>query len=237
MSRKQGRSLRRNNRAVINWLHGVVIGVMVAAMFALAVNAYVAQGAPSTPKAQLQTTLNPQSAQTLSILVTTQAYSTQPPNGIDLVPPKIVYSVYQNGKGILIQQTQALATTAGSLGQPYTMQTTLSVNVPGLCSTTGCIGQVDNITLAVTAQTSLFFTIYSAASNITFSNYQQYTTVQGNVSANPGTFYFNLYGSLVGEVFVAGLGIFLLSRHAAPGIVALVSLVILAGLYVAWVVL
>ncbi|MDE1821575.1 MAG: hypothetical protein KGI98_12110 [Euryarchaeota archaeon] len=179
----------------------VFVLLAVAFGVVLGVQAFTAEGAPSAPTMQLQSALTPSTAQTAQIVITSQVYSVQPPNSIDLLGAKVVYTAWQNGVQVSLTQSQALGVTGGS-GSLYTLTGTLPVALSQVCSGSACGGYAENVTVTAQVVVSTYDGVYSSAPvTVTFlSNGQGSLMPAFGPTSQPGPssgqFNFNLYGAL-----------------------------------------
>ena len=180
------------------WL--VILAVAVGIVLGIA--AFTAQGPPSTPSITSPTSLTPATAQTFTFTMTSNVYSLQPPNSIDLLGTKLIYSVYQNGKEIA-DNLNVAPSIVGQNGSEFTLAATVQVNLPSICSGSGCVGITDNVTVVAQMQVDTYDTVwFSPVSTVSFGTGQAPSQVQ---PANPNGFYLELIGPLTGIALMVGI--------------------------------
>ncbi len=211
----------------------VGIAVVIALAVVIGVQVFTAQGAPSAPSVTLQGSLTPGSAQTATFTVTSSVYSVQPPNSIDLLGAKVQYAVWQNN--VSLQSGSSALSVVSSSGDVYTMQATVSVPIPALCSSSGCRGAVDKVAFDTHALVSTYAGLYSSPTvNYTFQP-GIVPTMAGNPSPNSAplpTFLVNTVGMVLAGlaiglfiVYAMGARVWVLPISSAPMIVAVAALV------------
>lgn len=173
-----------------------VLVIFVLVVFPL--GPFTAQGAPSTPGIQINTPLNPSVSQTIQVLITTKMYSSQPPNSIDLLGSKIVYSAWAGTVNVAFHQSAAigiLSSSGGFLSTVYTLGTTVTFTLGSSCVTAGCPGATSNFSVSAQAQVSTYFagTLFSPVANVTFVNNGQ---AGGTTAADAPTssYYYQVFG-------------------------------------------
>lgn len=123
----------------------VFIAIAAVVIF---VGVVASQGAPGTPGVTITPSLNPaDGAQTVSFQFTALMYSTPSPNTIWLEGQHVTFSVWQNGKIVVSNQTVAL-TVISSSGFVYTVQGSADVTLPQVCSGSGCAAAEENVTVS-----------------------------------------------------------------------------------------
>lgn len=185
--------------------------IAVAMTVVLGVQAFTAEGVPVAP------TMVPVGAahdQTgvfgLTILVESRAMGNQPPNGIDQLPPKLIYSAWIDDKPVALDTPTAFYAVSGVhnsflLGATITIPTNLTTY---------------NLTVEATAQVSTWLAVYLSPTvweNFSITN----RTVYGDIPA-PGVapthdFYWNYYGAATAMLAVdGGLAILALVTFERP---------------------
>lgn len=222
---------------------GVILGV-VTAVSLLALAVFTAEGAPSQVSLVNQTPLVPSIQQTVSVTASFSLYSTQTPNGIDLQNQKIAYSVWQNGKAIVLNQTIATGVTSQPSSFLFTTTAVITFTVPAICSAGGCSGVADNVTVRAVALVPTYFgcpfgCLYSSAPvNVTFSNIPQYQTAQNPAGASFNTFGLVFVTPILLAVGVVLVALFALGPKYVPagvfGIITLVAGFISALVFIWW---
>jgi hypothetical protein len=128
----------------------------------LGVQMFLAEGAPANPTMSLQSGLTPGVAQQAQVVVSSQMFSVQPPNSIDQLGAKVVYSAFQNGIQVAFQQSQALGITGGS-GSLYLLTATLPISLSALCSGSQCGGYIENLTVTAQVVVPTYDGVYTSA--------------------------------------------------------------------------
>lgn len=175
----------------------------------LGVEAFTAAGVPSAPTTSLVFSEPYGNTPTITLTSETRAYGNQPLNGIDQIPPKIVYSAWING-GIIAENLTSSLGPIGGHHNDYRLVATILLYIPSN------ITSPIHLKLETQVVISTWFEVYLSPRVI-----QNFTVVPGSGSgsvsppAHPpaGQFDWNFYGALTGAV-VFDLGLMVLALWA-----------------------
>lgn len=216
-------------------MKGLAIGAAIVIAVVIAVQVFTAQGAPSQPTVALESSLTPGAAQTVTFVVSSNVYSFQPPNSIDLLGAKAQYSVWQNNATVVNGGTSSLAVSASS-GDLYTMTTTIQVTLGSICSGAACSSSQDKVAIHAVALVSTYDGLYQSPSvNYTFQPGVPPVVTQGSASpasAPDATYLINTLGAvLAGSALLLFIAYAAGPRLWAEPVIAVLALVALAALF------
>lgn len=232
---------------VLRWIGYTAVGVAIAAAVILGVAAFTSQGQPAPPTATLSVaTLTPSTAQVTTITFQAQVWSQQPPNGIDLIPPKVTYNVWQAGLAgaatrIADNQSTALAvvsSTGGFGGTIYTLVGSATLALPAICQTIGCVGFGENLTVNAVAQVPLYYALLSSPqAHIVFSTNPVYDThAKAAPTPDSSLWYWGFYGALTGAFAIVATAIAIIVRHVGTSLAAAFLVILVLVEYAVWVI-
>lgn len=222
-------------------MRGLVVAVAVVVTIVLAIVALLAGGAPSAPSGTVSTALDPHVAQTLSVTLQSDVYSTLPPGTAGNPAPYFTYSAYQSsaagGMTVLAYNQQVAAKAVSGSGGIYTLTATFTVTTAAICSGSGCAsGVAMNLTVYATATNpTLLSTESSANATLVFSNYATYDSGPALASPSYASYGTAFWIPVTVAVIIWVLVLVMLLPSAITGLAFILSLLALLGEIVAWV--
>jgi len=172
--------MRKSRRAALNWVGVAILVVLVLALGLILVQA---EGAPSTPGVALSGTLTPSTAQTVQVTFTNTMYATQPVNSVLNFGTAVIYKAIVNNITVVAFNQKIATSPVASSGTLYTMQATVNINIPQLCSGSTCLGFIENLTVTAYATTSTWVGWWQSSSvTVSFLS-----STQGQQVTAPGT--------------------------------------------------
>jgi hypothetical protein len=231
------------------WLALLAVGVTIV----LGVNCFLAQGGPTAPSVSM-VRVYPSGivagSPALDIFVSTQVYSWQPPNTIDELGTKMIYSVWEDRTALALNQSTPLDIVA-SRGNLFTMGTNLLVALL-TCQGVHCTSP-GNITVEARAEVITYPADYlSPPTAVVFLRPSAeghavpaiHLTPEAPTTGPPsqGLYLWNAFGSITAAgVIDTGIASYLLmaTGHIPPrraGVAFLFACAVLAIEFVAWVV-
>lgn len=175
----------------------------------LGVEAFTASGVPSTPTTSLVFAEPYGAAPSITLTSETRAYGNQPLNGIDQIPPKLVYSAWINGKIIAENLTSSLGPIGGHHND-YRLVATITLFIPG------DLPQPIHLRLETQVVVSTWFDVYlspKATQNFTVVPGSGTGQVPSPAHPSAGQFDWNFYGALTGAI-TFDLGLMVLALWA-----------------------
>jgi hypothetical protein len=178
----------------------------IAITILMGVSAFVAGGPPTTPHVDYVRTYAGEAV----FVVTTSTWCPQTPNSIDDIGDKLVWSAYEGGKPLAVDQPAAFYVVGGH-GEHYKLAATLTV--PLLDAT----DNGSNVTVFVRAQVQMYYVDYfSSTTNFTVNgNHDPPTT---NMWGVEGQYLFNILGPLVASAAVSSTCFYGIYRHPKEGV-------------------
>jgi hypothetical protein len=184
---------RMNRRGAMNWAG---VAILVVIFLALALILVQAEGAPSTPGVALSGSLNPSVAQTIQVTFTNTMYAAQPVNSVLNFGTAIIYTIIANNITTIAFNQKVATSPISSSGALYTMQATVSLAIPQLCSGSACVGFTENLTVKAYATASTWVGFWQS-STVTASFLSSGTTTPAPTqpgSAPIAEFYYETLG-------------------------------------------
>jgi hypothetical protein len=178
------------------------------ATIVLGINAFVdsvsVPSAPATSPVPLASTSGPAN---LIVFVSTQVWSNQPPNTIDMIPMRVGYTAWIDGALVALNASAPLSLLNAS-GGLYTLGGEISLPAPIPCGVADCSGANYTLNISLQAFMPIFYTLYaSAVAYYSFVFHENVTAPFVTLLAQPppdppsqGFFNWNAYGSLTAAV-------------------------------------
>lgn len=200
------RKMRKNRRGGLNWVGMTVLVVLSLALSLILVQA---EGAPSTPGVVLSGTLSPTAAQTIQVTFTDTMYAIQPVNSVLNFGTAIVYSALVNNITTVAFHQKTATSVISSNGTLYTLQATVSVSIPQLCTGAACSGFIEDLVITAYATTSTWIGFWQSGSvTVSFLSSSAAKAVFPGV-APTGQFLYETIGmaTIFGALFIFVVGL------------------------------